>query len=146
MDRIRLGFARLVLVYAALVFLSLASVYLLRPLTGIERFGITVDGSPESITFLRTSLGALFLGMAITAIYGLVRPARLRAALIVLTLFDGCIVAARLTGMGVDGVSERQWGELGNEGLSWIAFAVATWAAFRTGTASAAGAPAETAR
>lgn len=133
MDRFRLAFARLVLVYAALIFLFLASIYFLRPLTGIERFGISVDGSPESITFLRTSLGAMFLAMAITAIYGLVRPARLRAALIVITLFDGCIVAARLTGMWVDGISERQWGELTTEGISWIAFALATWAAFRAG-------------
>lgn len=131
MNTIRVWFARIVLAYAALLFVFLAQIYLLHPETGIARFGVTLDGSPHSITFLRTSLGAMFSAMAITAAYGLVRPKYLRVALIYLVVTNGCVVAARLIGFWQDGVTPTQLSELRNEGLSWLLFVAALWSAVR---------------
>lgn len=127
MTSVRLWFARLVMLYAAAIFCFLGYLYLLRPLSGIAKFGVAVSGAPESIAFLRTSLGAMFASMAITAIYGLVRPNYFRTCLIFLILMDGCIVAARLFGMVSEGVTPVQIGELQTEGWSLLAFVVALW-------------------
>ena len=103
MDTARLWFARIVMLYALLIFCFLSYLYIVEPLEHIERFGISADGSPESIAFLRVAVGGLFLGMAITALCGLALPARLIACLSVIVLFDGCVVAMRLLGIAIDG-------------------------------------------
>ena len=121
----RLWFARLVAFYALLIFSFLAWLYIAEPLEHITRFGISADSSPESINFLRAGPGALFLGMAITALYGLARPRHLRASLTVLVLFNACVVAVRLLGIGVDGSSPIQLTELRDEGISWLFFVAA---------------------
>lgn len=128
MNTARLWFARVVTVYAVLIFTFLAWLYVAEPLEHIEGFGISATGVPESINFLRAGPGALFTGMAITALYGLLRPARLTACLWVLVLFDGCVVAVRLLGIAVDGVTPLQLSELRNEGISWLFFVAALWA------------------
>ena len=81
MNSARLWFARIVTLYAALIFLFLAYLFVIEPLEHIARFGITASGVPESINFLRTGPGALFAAMAITAIYGLAKPDRLLTCL-----------------------------------------------------------------
>lgn len=128
MDTARLWFARIVMVYALLIFCFLSYLYVVEPLEHIERFGISATGSPESIAFLRVGVGGLFLGMAITSLYGLIRPSRLLAALWVIVLFDGCVVAMRLTGIFIDGVTPLQLTELRDEGVSWLFFVAALFA------------------
>jgi hypothetical protein len=124
-DAARLWFCRVVTVYALAIFIFLAWLYMAEPLDHIARFGISATGSPESINFLRAGPGALFTAMAITAAWGLVRPERLRACLAILVLYNGCVVAARLLGIAVDGLSPLQLTELRDEGISWLFFAAA---------------------
>lgn len=125
MQNTRLWFARIVAVYALAIFAFLAYLYVAEPLENIARFGISASGVPESINFLRAGPGALFAGMAITAAYGLARPARLLSCLWILVVFNGCVVAVRLLGIAVDGVTPLQLSELRDEGLSWLLFVAA---------------------
>lgn len=125
MDTARLWFARIVILYALLIFCYLAYVFIVHPLDNIERFGMSATGSTDFIAFLRVCVGGLFLGMAITAFYGLVIPAGLLAALWVIVLFDGCIVTLRLLGIAIDGVTPVQLNELRDEGVSWLFFVAA---------------------
>jgi hypothetical protein len=118
----RLWFVRISVVYALLIFTFLAYLYILEPLEHISSFGISASGVPESINFLRAGPGALFLGMALFAAYGLARPGRLHSCLWVLVVFNACVVAVRLFGIVVDGISLKQMSELRNEGLSWLLF------------------------
>jgi hypothetical protein len=60
--------------------------------------------------------------MALFAAYGLARPGQLHNCLWVLVIFNACVVAVRLFGIAVDGVSHMQLSELRNEGLSWLLF------------------------
>ncbi len=130
MSRLGLWFARLVMLYALLIFCFLAYLYCVEPLDHIENFGISASGVPESINFLRAGPGALFLGMAITAAVGLLRPKKLVACLWVIVLFDGCVVLLRLFGIAVDGVTDLQLRELRDEGVSWLFFLAALAAAW----------------
>jgi len=125
MNSARLWFARIVTLYAALIFLFLAYLFVIEPLEHIARFGITASGVPESINFLRTGPGALFAAMAITAIYGLAKPDRLLTCLWIIVLFNGCIVVVRLFGIAMDGISPLQLTELRDEGISWLFFVAA---------------------
>ena len=134
----RLWFARAVTLYAALIFTFLAWLYIVEPLEHIARFGISASGVPESINFLRAGPGALFLGMMLTSVYGLVRPGQLIRCLWILVLFDGCVVAVRLLGIAVDGVTPLQLTELRDEGVSWLFFVAALAAHPRGGCAGSA--------
>ena len=125
MPTARLWFARIVTLYALLIFLFLAYLYILEPLKHINGFGISATGTPESINFLRAGPGALFLGLALYAGYGLIRPARLINCLWVVVIFNACVVGVRLFGIAVDGISPVQLSELRNEGLSWLLFVAA---------------------
>ena len=125
MTHARLWFARLVTLYACLIFTFLAYLYLIEPLDHIARFGISASGTPESINFLRAGPGALFSGLALTAAFGLARPQHLVHSLWVIVLFDACVVAVRLFGMAVDGITELQLAELRDEGVSWLFFVAA---------------------
>lgn len=125
MTTARLWFARIVTFYALLIFSFLAYLYVIEPLDHIANFGISAAGTPESINFLRAGPGALFAGLAITAAFGLVRPRHLVHSLWVIVLFDACVVAVRLFGIAVDGVTELQLSELRDEGVSWLFFVAA---------------------
>jgi len=125
MHTARLWYARIVTAYALLIFIFLAYLYILEPLKHISGFGISATGSPESINFLRAGPGALFLGLALYACYGLIRPGRLVSCLWVLVIFNACVVGVRLFGIAVDGMSPVQLSELRNEGLSWLLFVAA---------------------
>ena len=102
----------------------MGQLFFLDSLEGIKSFGVSLS-DPHSVTFIRTSLGEMFVGFAITAAYGLARPTRLLACLWFLVVMNACIVAARLYGLGVDGVTPKNIPELTNEGLAWILFVVA---------------------
>jgi hypothetical protein len=121
----RLWFARIVMVYAALIFSFLGYLYMVEPLEHIAGFGVSASGTPEAINFMRAGPGALFTGMAVAAFIGLARPAQLRTCLWVIVLFNGCIVAGRLLGIAVDGVTPLQLTELRDEGVSWLFFLAA---------------------
>ena len=125
MTKARLWFARIVTCYALLIFSFLGYLYVIEPLDHILKFGIAASGSPESINFLRAGPGALFSGLAISAGFGLARPRHLVSSLWVIVLFDACVVAVRLFGMAVDGVTELQLSELRDEGISWLLFVAA---------------------
>lgn len=122
---IRLWFARIVTLYALLIFTFLAYLYMADPLNHIANFGISATGSPESVNFLRAGPGALFTGLALTAAYGLARPSKLVACLWVIVVFNGCVVAARLTGITLEGATTLQLTELRDEGISWLLFVAA---------------------
>jgi hypothetical protein len=125
MQTARLWFARIVTLYALLIFAFLAYLYILEPLKHIAGFGISATGSPESVNFLRAGPGALFLGLTLYSGYGLIRPGRLVNCLWVLVIFNACVVSVRLFGIAVDGMSPVQLSELRNEGLSWLLFVAA---------------------
>ncbi|MCC7329011.1 MAG: hypothetical protein IT484_02505 [Gammaproteobacteria bacterium] len=122
MESTRLWFARLVMAYALLIFSFGSWLYIAEPLEHIARFGISAAGTPESVNFLRAGPGALFLSMALFAAAGLLRPAWLRACLCVLVIINACVVAVRLLGIGIEGITPIQLSELRNEGLSWLLF------------------------
>ena len=124
----RLWFARIVTVYAALIFSFLAYLYMVEPLEHIAGFGLSASGTPEAINFFRVGPGALFTGMALTALLALTRPTLMKACLWVIVLFNGCIVAGRLLGIAVDGMTPLQLTELRDEGLSWLFFLAALFA------------------
>ncbi|MDX2145465.1 MAG: DUF4345 family protein [Rhodospirillaceae bacterium] len=124
MVKARLWFARAVMGYALLIFGFLGRLFFLDPLEGIKSFGVTL-ADPHSITFIRTSLGAMFVGFAVTALYGLARPDRFLSCLWFLVVMNVSIVAARLYGLAVDGVTPKNLSELTNEGLSTLLFIVA---------------------
>lgn len=122
---VRLWFARTIAAYATLIFAFLGTLYLAEPLDHIAKFGISATGSPESIAFLRVGPGAMFAFLALTALYGLLRPRYLRTSLIVLVVFNACVIGARLYGIVQDGATPIQLSELRDEGLSWLLFVAA---------------------
>lgn len=125
MSAARLWFARITMVYAALIFSFLAYLYVVEPLEHIAGFGISASGAPEAINFMRAGPGALFAGMAFVSLFGLAQPAYLKTCLWIIVLFNGCIVAGRLLGIVVDGVTPLQLTELRDEGVSWLLFVAA---------------------
>ena len=122
---VRLWIARIVAAYAAMLFCFLAYLYMGEPAGHIEKFGVSISGTPESVNFLRAGPGALFTGMAVVAIIGLLRPRRLSDSLLVLIIFTGAVLLGRVYGMMTDGITEMQIHELRDEGISWAAFVVA---------------------
>ena len=125
MSAARLWFTRIVMIYAALIFSFLGYLYMVEPLEHIAGFGVSASGTPEAINFRRAGPGALFTGLALTACIGLARPQYLRTCLCFIVLFNGCIVAGRLLGIAVDGVTPLQLTELRDEGVSWLFFVAA---------------------
>lgn len=125
MESARLWFARIVVFYGVLIFGFLAWMYIFEPLDHLARFGVSATGSPESVNFFRVAIGALFLGQAIVAFWGLAMPANLVNSLKIIVFFLGCTVSMRIFGIVVDGVSELQITELRDEGISWLFFVAA---------------------
>lgn len=125
MTRARLWFARIVMLYALLIFSFLGYLYMFEPQDHIARFGVSISGTPESINFIRAGPGAMFTALAVTAFYGLLRPARFLACLWFVVVLNACVVAGRLYGMATEGVSPLQFSELRDEGLSWLLFVAA---------------------
>lgn len=125
MVRTRLWFARIVMLYALLIFSFLGYLYMFEPEAHIARFGVSVTGVPESINFLRAGPGAMFTAMAVTALYGLLRPRHFLACLWFIVVLNACVVAGRLYGMATEGISPLQLSELRDEGLSWLLFVMA---------------------
>jgi hypothetical protein len=128
----RLWFARLVMVYAFAINAFLGWLYMFEPQKHIAKFGVAVSGVPESLNFLRAGPGAMFTALAVTALYGLLRPERFLACLWFIVLLTACVVAARLYGITVDGVTPLQLSELRDEGISWMFFALSLLAYPRT--------------
>ena len=75
------------MLYALLIFGFLGQLFFLDSLEGIKSFGVSLS-DPHSVTFIRTSLGAMFVGFAITAAYGLARPTLLLACLWFLVIMN----------------------------------------------------------
>ena len=128
MTAVRFWFSRAALVYAAAIFGLIAGIWFVNPQIGLERFGLSVNGTPESLAFPRTTAGALFIAMTVNALYGLARPRDFRTALIAVLVMDGSVLAARLFSIVHVGVSVRQLLELRNEAGSFLLFAAALWA------------------
>lgn len=132
----RLWFARLVMVYALAINAFLGWLYVFEPQKHIELFGVQITGAPESLNFLRAGPGAMFTALAVTSLYGLFRPKYFTTCLEFIVLLTGCIVAARLYGIVVDGVTSMQLSELRDEGISWAFFAAALLSYPRAATAT----------
>ena len=122
MLKARMWFARIVMVYAALIFSFLAYLYIFETMNNISRYGISLSGAPEAVNFIRIIAGSLFAGMALASLFGLMLPAYLKTGLGIIVLFNGCIVAGRVLGIALDGVSALQLTELRDEGISWLFF------------------------
>ena len=101
MTQSRLWFARIVMIYALLTFTFLGALYMFEPQNHIAKFGVSISGVPESINFLRAGPGAMFTTLALTSLYGLVRPQRFLTCLWFVVVLNACVVAARL--YGIDG-------------------------------------------
>jgi hypothetical protein len=127
--RIRLWYARVIMGLALLMFLFLAQLYAFTPLNGIDMFGVTLSGEAHSITFLRTSLGAMFSSLFFCCLIGLVRPQYFLTCLTFVVGVMTMIVALRLYGFAVDGITPKNISELRNEGLGWLIF-LSGWIAY----------------
>lgn len=128
-DTLRLWYARVVMTYAVVIFAFLSILYAFNPLAGIDMFGVSLSGEAHSITFLRTSLGAMFSSLFFASAIGLLRP---RLFLTCLTIVVGAmtmIVTLRLYGLAVDGVTAKNISELRTEGLSLLVF-ISGWIAY----------------
>jgi len=121
----RIWFARLVMLYVLVINVFLAWLYVAEPQEHIAKFGVSISGTPESLNFLRAGPGAMFTALAATAFCGLVCPRHFIACMRFIALLVGCVVAARLYGMAVDGVTAIQVSELRDEGISWVFFVLA---------------------
>lgn len=127
--QIRLWYARVVMAGSVIMFAFLANLYAFNPLNGIDMFGVTLSGEPHSVTFLRTGLGAMFTSMFLASVIGLVRPQLFLTCLTVVVGIMTVIVALRVLGLSVDGVSEKNLSELRNEGIGWLIF-LSGWLAY----------------
>lgn len=125
----RLWYARIIMGLALLMFAFLAQLYAFTPLNGIDMFGVSLSGEAHSITFLRTSLGAMFSSLFFTCLIGLIRPKWFFTCLTFVVGVMTMIVALRLYGFAVDGITDTNISELRNEGLGWLLF-LSGWIAY----------------
>ena len=114
---------------AVFLFAFLAYLYAVTPLNGIDIFGVTLSGEPHSVTFLRTGLGAMFTSLFLTSALGLLRPSQFLTCMTFVVGVMTVIVALRLFGLALDGVSAKNLSELQTEGLCWLIF-VSGWLAY----------------
>jgi hypothetical protein len=126
---IRLWYARVIMALALLMFAFLAQLYAFNPLNGIDMFGVSLSGEAHSITFLRTGLGAMFSSLFFCCLIGLVKPQHFLTCLTFVVGVMTMIVALRLYGLAVDGVTPKNMSELRNEGLGWLIF-LSGWIAY----------------
>lgn len=120
--KIRLWYAHGVLGFAALLFSFLAQLYVLTPLNGIDMFGVSVSGEAHSITFLRTGVGAMFSSLLVASVTGLARPKLFYTCISIVVTTMTLIVAIRLFGLSVDGITDKNLSELRTESASWLIF------------------------
>lgn len=123
----RTWFARIMLAYGVLIFGFLTSAYLLQPADYLANFNLDGSPTPEAISFIRVTAGALFLSLLLCSLWGLSSRARYRPGLALIVLLNGCIVAGRLLGITLDGATPSQFVELRDEGVSWLLFVAALW-------------------
>ena len=126
---IRLCYARVIMGLCVLMFAFLAQLYAFTPLNGIDMFGVSVSGEAHSITFLRTSLGAMFPSLFFASLIGLVRPKLFYPYLTFVVGVMTMIVVLRLYGFAVDGITDTNISELRNEGIGWLIF-LSGWLAY----------------
>ena len=127
--KLRLWYARLVMVLAALMYGFLASLYAFNPLAGIDMFGVSLSGEAHSVTFLRTGVGAMFSSLFLASLIGLARPKLFMTCLTIIAGVMTIIVTLRIYGLSVDGVTDKNLSELRTEGLSWLFF-VSGWLSY----------------
>jgi hypothetical protein len=125
---IRLWFVRGVLALIAALYAMIGWLFNADPAGTMVDFGIGVEGA-VGLTTVRIGYGMGFWTLALTALYGLIRPRHAFACLSLLTFMLACVVATRLTGFLTDGVDAKQITELRDEGLSFVVF-VAAWLAY----------------
>ena len=99
--------------------------YIFEPQKHIANFGVAVSGVPEALNFLRAGPGAMFTALAVTALYGLLRPNRFLACLSFIVLLTACIVARGCTAWRWTTVTHLQLSELRDEAFRRVLFALA---------------------
>jgi hypothetical protein len=117
------GFFWFGLIYAALVYSLLGGLFLFKP-TIITSFAITLD-APHAYSAIRAGFGAQFLGLGLTAWWGIFSKPNRYTALLIVTIFTAVIVLCRLIGLALDGVTPMNLTELRDEGISLIIFIIA---------------------
>ncbi|MEQ8734947.1 MAG: hypothetical protein RIC29_08490 [Rhodospirillaceae bacterium] len=127
--KLRLWYARLVMGLALIIYGFLASLYAFNPLAGIDMFGVSLSGEAHSVTFLRTGVGAMFSSLFFAALIGLARPKLFMTCLTIIVGVMTIIVALRVYGLIVDGITDKNLSELRTEGLSWLFF-VSGWVSY----------------
>lgn len=136
---VRLWFVRVVLALIVALYAMIGWLFNADPAGTMVDFGIAVEGA-IGLTTVRIGYGMGFWALALTALYGLIRPRHAFACLSLLTFMLACVVATRLTGFLTDGSDAKQITELRDEGLSFIVFAAA-WLAYPRARLPAAVAP-----
>ncbi len=119
----RLWVVRAVLLYATVLYFEIGRRFMVDPAGTAGLFSIVLP-QPESVTTIRTIMGAFFLGLSATALYGLVRQ-RMAASLWVLVTFIFFVLCGRLLGIELDGATPINLSELRNEAMGFAIYAIA---------------------
>ncbi|MCB2106870.1 MAG: DUF4345 family protein [Rhodobacteraceae bacterium] len=121
---VRLWAVRVILILGTLLYLRIGVRFMLDPAAPMARFGIELT-RPESMTTIRTLVGALFMGMGTTAAYGLFVRRRTVACLWVLATFIFFAVAGRTLGVYLDGGTDLNLSELRGEATALALYIIA---------------------
>ena len=139
MTTARLWFVRVVLALVTPLYTFIGYLFMTDPAGAMAGFSVELQGAIGHTT-ARIGYGMGFWSLALTALYGLLRPKHMFACLSLLTFMLLGVVLTRLTGFVMDGIDDKQWSELRDEGSSFVIF-VAAWLAYpRALLASAPGA------
>jgi hypothetical protein len=104
--------ARICLLLVVLIYF-LVGYYLGAEPRRLEPYGFAFPNA-ENITAIRT-WGGFFVATGLIGSFGVFAKKWTLPSLVAVTIVSGCVVAARLTGMVVDGVEPRQLAELRDE-------------------------------
>ena len=109
--------ARTLLAISALLYVAVGVLVLINP-NAMENMGIALV-TPTGITTTRT-WGALFTGVGLSSLAMAAYRDWLIPGLLLVVVIGFCIVAARVSGMWIDGIEPRQWIELRREGIGFL--------------------------
>jgi len=97
--------ARVILAAPTLLFTQIGVKYLTMPQQVAAGSQMTL-GSPAAVTDMR-AFGAIFLGLAIACLWSLLSTRRLLSGLTLTAIVVGCVTAARLVGIALDGAAHE---------------------------------------
>lgn len=134
--------ARVCLLLVVLIYF-LVGYYLGAEPRRLEPYGFAFPNA-ENVTAIRT-WGGFFVATGLIGLFGVISKRWTLASLVAVTIVSGCVVAARLTGIVVDGMEPRQLSELRDEGTGFaiaVVGLVFAWLGHRRAPHDATGGPA----